>query len=282
MFFSIVFYAACVYKIVTADVEAHNAVLGFHNAIFHHLLTVFLLTINAIAVTLVIRKQKLMEVKNYYPSLFYLLLSFLFPTVLDPTVLFAGLVFMLGIFPSLFDLEAHNINRKLFWYGLCVGILSLIHFPLIVLLLFAYLACFTYRRFSFRILFFPIVSLFLPFLYWYSALYILGYDFSFQENIQQIKGILLNFQFFNPMETPIVLVSTILLIITGLALIYFLWSASSKSAVLKRKKYYILLVLFLFSITLTALYRQFYIEIALVMYSVVLALRVAIRAAKKM
>ena len=272
LFFSIVFYAACVYKIVTEDAEVHNAVFGFYNAIFYCLITSFLLIINAIILTLVVRGQKLIELKNYYPPLFYLLFSFLFPTVLNPLVLFAGLVFMLGIFPNLFDLEEHNINRKIFRYGFCVGILALLHFPLIVLLFFAYLTCLTYRRFSFRIFFLPIISVLSPFLYWYSALYILGYDFSFQENIQQMRESLLQFQFFNLTETPITLISTLFLLILWLRLLYFLWSFSGKSAVLRRKKYYILLVLFLFSMVLAFLYSQYYIEIVLMMYSIVLSL----------
>jgi len=219
-----------------------------------------------------VRKQKLVELKNYYPSLFYLLLSFLFSTVLNPFALFTGLLFMLGIFWNLFDIEENNINRKMFQYGFCVGILSLFYFPFIALLLVAYLACITYRRLSFRILFLPIVSLLFLFLYWYSALYIFGYDFSFQENMQQIGESLLDFQFFNPMETPITLISTILLLLIGLRLIYFLWRASNKSIVLRRKKYQIILLLFLFSMILVFFYSQYYIENALITYAIVVSL----------
>jgi len=159
----------------------------------------------------------------------------------------------------------------MFQSGFCVGILSLFHFPLIGLLLFAYLACFTYRRFSFRIFFLPIVGVFFPFLYWYSALYIFGCDLSLQENMRQMGESLLQFQFFNLTETPMILIAVILLSIISLFLIYSLWTASSKSSVLRRKKYYILLALFLFSMTFALLYSQYYVEMFIVVYAIVLS-----------
>ena len=272
LFFAIVLYAACVYRIFAVNEMPQETVFSFsQNALFFRSFSVILLTINAIILPFVVRRQKLIELKNYYPSVFYLLLSFLFPTVLNPISLFAGLIFILGIFQNLFDLEEHNINRKMFQSGFCVGILSLLHFPLIGLLLFAYLACFTYRRFSFRIFFLPIVGVFFPFLYWYSALYIFGCDLSLQENMRQMGESLLQFQFFNLTETPMILIAVILLSIISLFLIYSLWTASSKSSVLRRKKYYILLALFLFSMTFALLYSQYYVEMFIVVYAIVLS-----------
>ena len=280
LFFTIVLYACCLYKIFTANGETPE-IFCFQNAIFYCLISVILLTINTFALTFVIRRQRLIEVKTYYPSLFYLLLSLLFSSVLNPLALFAGLLFIFGIFPNLFDLEENNISRKMFRYGLCVGILSLLHFPLIAILFFAHLASITYRRFSFRIFSIPIIGAVLPFLYWYSALYIIGIDFSFPQSMLQTGESLLKFQFFNISETPIVLVSSILLSIISLRLIYFLWTASGKSAVLRRKKYYILLALFLFSMICTFFYSQFYTGITLIVYVIVLSLQIVISTSKK-
>ena len=283
LFFVIVLYATCVYRIFTLNKMPQEAVFSlFPNILFYHLLSIILLTINTITLPFVVRRQKLMEQKNYYLSLFYLLLSLLFPIVLDPLSQFVGLVFILGIFPNLFDIEEHNINRKLFLMGLCVGVLGVIYFPFAALLFFAYLSCLTYRRFNFRLFFLPIASVLLPFIYWYSALYILGYGFSIQENILQMKDSLLQFQFFEQFETKKTLIFAISLSVISLVLIYLLNRLADKSSLLERKKYYILLILFLFSIIFALSYSQFYVEIALMLYAVVLAVLIGFRRKKKM
>jgi hypothetical protein len=219
-----------------------------------------------------LRRLRLLELKNYQPSLFYLLFSFVFSACLNPPALFAGLVFIVGIFYNSFDLEGDNINRKLFRYGFSVGILALIHLPFIAVLFFAYLVCIVYRRFSFRIFLLPIIGVILPFLYWHSIGYIIGVDFSFQEIVQEIKAKLLEFQFFNIIETPFILIFTTVLLLTGLWLIRGLLILIGKISVLRRKKQYILLALFLFSIAFAFLYAPFYTEIALIMYAIVLLL----------
>jgi hypothetical protein len=210
--------------------------------------------------------------KNYQPPLFYLLFSLVFSDCLNPPALFAGTVFIVGIFYNSFDLEGDNINRKLFRYGFSVGILALIHLPFIAILFFVYLACIIYRRFSFRIFLLPIIGVILPFLYWYSIGYIIGISFSFQEIVQEIKANLLEFQFFNIIESPFILILTTVLLLTGLWLIRGLLVLIGKISVLRRKKQYILLALFLFSIGFTILYAPFYIEIALIVYAIVLSL----------
>ena len=278
LFFAVVLYACCLYRILTEQLvlekEFQNIVFSFfYNALFYRLLSLFLLAANTILLTFVVRWQGLIELRNYYPSISYLLLSFLFPTVLNPLALFAGLIFIVGIFQNMFDLEENTINRKIFRFGFSVGILALIHFPLVLLLFFAYLACIMYRRFGFRIFLLSIVGILAPFLYWYSALYITGYDFSFQENIRQMGENLLKFQQFRITETPFVLIVTILLLGMGLKLMHKLWVASVKTSVLRRKKYYMLMIVFLFSIALAFLYSQFYLETFLIVYSVILAIR---------
>ena len=276
-FFIIALYACCLYRIFTAPIttnnETQNVILSFLNTtLFQRLISYLLLIINALTIRWIMRRQGLIELKNYYPILFYLLLSVIFSAVLNPLALFAGLVFIFGIFRNLFGLEEANIKRKVFRYGFWVGVLTLMHFPFLLLLFFIYSACIIYRRFSFRIFLLPIVGVLLPFLYWYSALYIIGSDFSFQENILQMKESLLSFQFFNIIETPFILIITILLLLTGLWLIQTLLVTIGKTSVLRRKKYYILLVLFLFSIAFAFLYAPFYLEIVLVVYAIVISL----------
>lgn len=277
LFFAIVFYVCCIYKIIgnqgITNLESQNFFFTVLNdAIFYCLLSIFLLTINAIALLFVMRRQELIELKNYQPALFYLLLNFVFSAVLNPLALFVGLVFILGIFQNLFDYEENNTNQKLFRYGFCVGILALFHFPLVLLFALTYLACITYRRFSFRIFLLSIVSLFLPFLYWYSALYIAGIDFSISENLLQMGKSLSDSQALNLIETPFIAIFTILLLFICLRSIRSIWLAAEKTSVWRRKKYYMLLLLFLFSIVFTGFYSQFYLEIFLVMCAIIMPL----------
>jgi len=279
LFFAIVLYACCLYKIITNlsfTVEnLQNTVFSFLNEVFfYRLFSIFLLTINTIALVFVMRRQEMVELRNYIPAVCYLLLSFIFSDCLNPLALFAGLVFIVGIFRNLFDLEEHNINQKMFQHSFCVGILTLIYFPFIALLLFACLSGIIYRRMNFRIFCLSIMGVFLPVLYWYSTLYVIGYDFSLSNDIQLSAERLLHFQFFNIIETPFTLIVSILLILTGLKSMHKLWTASGKTSVLRRKKYYILMVLLLFSIGLTFLYSQFYMEITLLAYSIVLSLQI--------
>ena len=269
LFFTIVLYACCTYKILMGET---SAIFCFQNELFYRLSSIFLLTINAIALLFVMRRQGLIELRNYQPALFYLLLSFVFSAVLNPLSLFVGLIFILGIFQNLFDFEDININSKIFRYGFYVGILALLYFPLILLLLLIYWACITYRRFSFRILLLPIISAILPFLYWYSALYIIGIEVFIQEDILQIGKRLLEIQHLNLLETPFILIFSILLLLVCLKSVHTLLLAAGKTSVLRRKKYYILLLLFLFSATFAILYGQFYFEILFVVCAIIISL----------
>jgi len=271
LFFAIVFYVCCLYKIHLNE-EHLNTVFSFLNDVFfYRLFAILLLTINAIALIFVMRKQGLLELRNYHPSLFYLLFSFVFYPCLNPFVLFSGSVFIVGILYNSFDLEGDNINRKIFHYSFAVGILALIHPPFIILLLFAYLTCITYRRFSFRIFLLPIIGVFLPILYKFSMLYIIGNDFSIPKNMPQIVS-LLDFHNFKFTEISFMLIFAILLLIISLKLIHTLFVIIIKTSIWRRKKQYILLALFLFSLVFAFLYAQFYLEIALIMYSIVLSL----------
>jgi len=273
LFFTVVCYLCCLYKIL----EPHyftNKIMK--ETLFFFLdrpsfccLSAFLLAINAIAMTFVLRKLRLIEFKNYFPSLFYLLFSFVFSTCLNPLILLVGTVFIFGIFYNSFDFEENNTHRKMFLIGFSAGILALIHLPLIAVLFFAYLVAVIYRRINFRILLLPIVGVILPFIYWYSISYIIGIDFSFQETLQQMKMNILHFQFFEMFKISTVF--AVLLLLIALKLIHSLLVAIGKASVLRRKKYDIMLLFFLFSIVFSFLYAQFYWEILLMLYAIIIS-----------
>lgn len=274
LFITIVLYAGCVCRIFMADEMSQEVVFPFlQQEMVYRLTSIFLLTINTFVLIFVMRKQKLIELRNYYPALIYLLLSCVFSDILNPPVLLVGLVFTLNFFGNLFDWEESNINRKIFRYGFCVGVLALLYFPLALLLFFVYWMCIILGRVNFRSITLPILGLFLPFLYWYSALYVLGYDFSFQQIIPQMGKNLLAFSCFEITESAFTVISTVILLLICFKSFYSIIKLIGKMSVFRRKKYYILLILFLFSMIFAYFYSPFYWGIFLIASTIVMSLR---------
>jgi hypothetical protein len=126
--------------------------------------------IQGILFNAILNQQELLKKRNYLPSLFYVLIMSSFSGLQNFNPLIITNFLLLPIFSLLnnFYLK-RNIKTELFAMGILIGVASLFYFPLIVLVIYLFLALIIITSPEWRHFFIIIVGALFPY-YWFYAL----------------------------------------------------------------------------------------------------------------
>ncbi len=220
----------------------------FKSAVF------ILYIVNALLLTFILRKHKLIELHRYFPSIFYLLLflfflktSFFIPLCINSLII----LFLLSPFLKISEKDYKEKNGIVF--GIFCGIIMLIYAPFIFYFLLIFLIFILNNFYNWRSYVLPLLGLIITYIYFFSILYLIDFNYF---NILWESYI---FQFrlttsFSYASYQIILYS--ILFVLYLFFSYSIFSRSANMNIFIRKKYYFFLLSSLFALFFCFLFRE--------------------------
>ncbi len=218
--------------------------------------TFILYILNAILLTYILKKHKLIELHKYYPSFFYLLFClFIIKTSLFIPLLINSIILIFLISPLFLISEKNYTQKKGFIFGLFCGFITLIYAPFIFFFLLIYLIFILNGIYAWRNYIIPLLGLVLSYIYFLSFLYLIDYEnylslFSFYLN--QAAIIFLQINFSNYFQA----ISYFSFFIFYLLFFYLLLSKAPTMNIFTRKKFYFLLLYSFFSLIFTFIFTE--------------------------
>lgn len=227
------------------------------NHFFIFKIATFLLYIfNAILLTYILRKHKLIELHKYYPSFFFLLFGlFILQTSLFIPFLINSII-LIFLIPPLFSISDKNYNQKNgLVFGFFCGSIMLLYAPFVFFFLLIYFVFILNGVSTWRTYVIPFLGLLLSYIYFFSALYLADYEnysflLSFYSNQFTIAPFSIDFTNY----FQIIIYSCFLLFY--LIFFYLLLVKSNTMSIFIRKKYYFILLYSVFSIIFSYIFSN--------------------------
>ncbi len=281
-FLIVVLCVCCIVKIWKTKQDVHGLWIDtalsllYAKDFTYKLITTIFLLVNAVSITIFLRRFSLIEIRNYYPTLLYLLFIFIFPHNLTLWGTISGVFIIWGILPPLFDLSEDNIKSRTFSYGLCCGILSLIYTPFLLLLPLIYIVTLNERLYYIRAFILPIIGFLLAYVYLFVGFYLFDRIDTMQGFLEMARIQSDNISFGISLEKdPMSIFFLSISVLLGFISFIRMLQKSSSVVINKRKKQYKLLYILFFQSVLTVFFPapySLFSQIMIILYVILLSL----------
>ncbi|MDY0014910.1 MAG: DUF6427 family protein [Bacteroidales bacterium] len=213
-----------------------------------------LFIVNALLLTFILRKHKLIELHKYFPAIFYLLLFLFFLKTSFFIPLFINSLIILFLIPPFLKISEKDYKEKNgIVFGIFCGLIILVYAPFIFYFLLIYLIFILNNFYNWRNYILPFLGLIITCIYFFSILYFIDFkdfDTLLAAYTSQFK-ITISFSYIG---YQIILYS--ILLILYLIFSYSIFSRSANMNIFIRKKYYFFLLSSLFGLLFCFLFRE--------------------------
>jgi len=208
--------------------------------------SILLLVFQAIVLNQVMENHRLMERNQLLTAAVYILIISSSPVLKNSIgMLFAGFILIIQLNIALNIYGKKEPYRDVFDAGFLIGIASLIHFPLVIFILFLWACLVLYQIFTWREWLISIISTLIPHLFAGAYFYWIG---TFESEVSTLTT------FFTKLQAPLFIQSIYLYIIWGsLTLLAFIslgqiLKGLTESTISIRKKFRVLVIFFIISL----------------------------------
>ena len=213
-----------------------------------------LFIVNALMLTFILRKHKLIELHRYFPSIFYMLFFLFFLKTSLFILLLINSIIILFLLPPFLKISEKDYKEKNgIAFGLFCGIIILLYAPFIFYFLLIYLIFILNNFYNWRNYVLPLLGLIITAIYFFSILYLI--DFKYIDAL--LESYVSQFRLtasFSYATYEIVLYSFLLILYFIFS--YSIFSRSGSMNIFIRKKYYFFLLSSLFALFFCFLFRE--------------------------
>ncbi len=207
------------------------------------IISLCLVLIEGITINLALIRQNILNSKSWIPAFIFVLFHFLLMHYSDGFTFLYCYLFIILAFAQLLGIynnDAHYEN--VFWIGLFIGLASLIYFPSIIFLIFAYFSLINFSFYKIRKWLVLTLGAFIPYLYLFTFYFWNNSLFQFINIKQYLGGFSL--PHFSSIQLTSIIPVAVFCILFAIGFIFANQKRQEKSIIFRRKTNLFLIYLF--------------------------------------